>query len=395
MRTATGLTGSIVLGGALLAAIVAPGAAAPPAGSAPAAAASSVPGAFAGSGGSGGSGRGGAPVTDRSLASLARDAGLAIGVAVNTDALAEDEQYRAIVDREFSSITAENVMKWEALEPEPGEYTYAAADDLIGYAAAQHKAVRGHVLVWHNQNPSWVNEDDLTPAQLRAVLKQHVIETARHFRGKIYEWDVLNEALNEDGTLRDTIWLRALGEDYIADVFRWARIGDPLAKLYYNDYNLAWISPKSDAAYELIKKLRGRGVPIDGVGFQGHLGAQYGFADSVYANLQRFAELGVQLSITEADVRYVVPGDTYKVQAQVQGYHSLLQPCLLTPACHSFTVWGVSDQYSWIPGVFSDQGEALLWDEDYRPKPAYQGVQFDLAMAGSLPVRRPPVRPLP
>jgi endo-1,4-beta-xylanase len=346
-------------------------------------------------GGPGGGPASHTPVNERSLASLARSANLAIGVAVSTDYLADSAEYKAIVDREFSSITAENVMKWEALEPEQGVYTYEKADGLIAYAHRTHKAVRGHTLVWHNQNPAWVNETDLSKAELRAVLKKHVIETARHFRGKVYEWDVLNEAFEEDGTLRDTIWLRALGPDYIADVFRWAKIGDPKAKLFYNDYNLEWIGPKSDAAYAKLKALRAQGVPIDGIGFQGHLGAQYGFDTGVYTNFQRFAALGLQISVTEADVRYVLPGDNYKVQAQVQGYHSLLQPCLLVAACHSFTIWGVSDLNSWIPGVFPDQGEALLWDENYKPKPAYTGVQFDLALAGGHPLHRPAVKPLP
>lgn len=333
------------------------------------------------------------PVTDKSLAELAKPAGLVIGTAVNVDALAEDEKYRAIVEREFNSVTAENVMKWEALEPEPGVYTYEKADELIAWAKEHGKVVRGHTLVWHNQYPSWINEEDYTKEELREILKNHVIETARHFKGKLYEWDVINEAFNEDGSLRDTIWLRALGEDYIADLFRWARQGDPKVKLYYNDYNLEWIGPKSDAAYALMKKLLAEGVPVDGIGFQGHLGGQYGFDTGVYTNFKRFADLGLEISVTEADVRYELPADNYKIQSQVQGYHSLLQPCLLVSACHSFTIWGVSDNYSWVPGVFPGEGNALLWDEDYQPKPAYVGVQLDLALAGSHPAKRPPARP--
>jgi endo-1,4-beta-xylanase len=278
-------------------------------------------------------------------------------------------------------VTAENVMKWQTLEPEPGVFNYEPAEELIAFACANRMVVRGHVLVWHNQNPEWVNEQDFTPAELREILREHVIETARHFRGRVYQWDVLNEAFNEDGTLRDTIWLRALGADYIADVFRWARIGDPGAVLFYNDFNLEFFSPKSDAAYAMVRDLRRRGVPIHGIGFQGHLGAQFGFDTRVQENMQRFADLGVEIAVTEADVRMPMPPDVFKLQAQAQGYHSLLQPCLLTRGCDSFTVWGYTDKYSWVPGFFDGEGAATLLDENFQPKPAYAAFQHDLALA--------------
>jgi endo-1,4-beta-xylanase len=298
------------------------------------------------------------------------------------NALANDQTYRDTIAREFSSVTAENVMKWETLEPQPGVFNYGPADQLLVFAGDNRIAVRGHVLVWHNQNPSWVNEQTLTPDQLRDVLREHVIETARHFKGKVYEWDVLNEALNDDGTLRDTIWLRALGEGYIADVFRWAHKGDHNVKLFYNDFNLEFFGPKSDAAYALVKRLLAEGVPIDGIGFQGHLGAQFGFDTRVQENMQRFADLGLNISVTEADVRMPLPTDVFKQQSQVQGYHSLLEPCLLTRGCDSFTVWGYTDKYSWVPGFFPGEGAATLFDANFQPKPALAGVQHDLALAG-------------
>jgi endo-1,4-beta-xylanase len=321
------------------------------------------------------------PITQRPLRQLARPAGIRIGTAVDMNALASDQTYRETIEREFSSVTAENVMKWETLEPQPGEFNYQPADELVSFAEANRMVVRGHVLVWHNQNPAWVNEQDFTPAELREILRDHIIETARHFRGKVYQWDVLNEAFNEDGTLRDTIWLRALGPDYIADVFRWARIGDPRAVLFYNDFNLEFFGPKSDAVFALVQDLRRRHVPIDGVGFQGHLGAQFGFDTRVQENMQRFANLGLEIAVTEADVRMPLPTDVFKLQSQSQGYHSLLQPCLLTRGCNSFTVWGYTDKYSWVPGFFDGEGAACLLDENFRPKPAYAAVQHDLALA--------------
>jgi endo-1,4-beta-xylanase len=322
------------------------------------------------------------PITQRSLRELAQPIGLRVGTAVDMNALTNDQTYRDTIARQFSSVTAENVMKWETLEPQPGVFNYGLADQLIAFAGEHRIAVRGHVLVWHNQIPPWVNEQDFTPDQLRDILREHVIETARHFRGKLYEWDVLNEALNEDGTLRDTIWLRNLGAGYIADVFRWARKGDRNVKLFYNDFNLEFFGPKSDAAFALVKQLLAQGVPIDGIGFQGHLGAQFGFDTRVQENMQRFADLGLAVSVTEADVRMPLPTDVYKLQSQAQGYHSLLEPCLLTRGCNSFTVWGYTDKYSWVPGFFDGEGAANLLDENFQPKPGFAAVQHDLALAG-------------
>jgi endo-1,4-beta-xylanase len=322
------------------------------------------------------------PITQRSLRELAQPIGLRIGTAVDMNALANDQTYRDTVAREFSSVTAENVMKWETLEPQQGVFNYGPADQLIAFARENRIAVRGHVLVWQNQNPSWVNEQAFTPDQLRGILREHVIETARHFKGKLYQWDVLNEAFNEDGTLRDTIWLRNLGTGYVADVFRWARQGDRNVKLFYNDFNLEFFGPKSDAAFALVKQLLAQGVPIDGIGFQGHLGAQFGFDTRVQENMQRFADLGLDVSVTEADVRMPLPTDVYKLQSQAQGYHSLLEPCLLTRGCDSFTVWGYTDKYSWVPGVFNGEGAADLFDANFQPKPALAAVLHDLALAG-------------
>jgi len=321
------------------------------------------------------------PITQRSLRELAQPIGLRIGTAVDMNALAIDPTYRDTIARQFNSVTAENVMKWDTLEPQQGVFNYGPADQLIAFAGEHRIAVRGHVLVWHNQIPSWVSEQAFTPDQLRDILRQHVMETARHFKGKVYQWDVLNEAFNEDGTLRDTIWLRNLGEGFIADVFRWARQADRNVKLFYNDFNLEFFGPKSDAAYALVRRLLAQGVPIDGIGFQGHLGAQFGFDTRVQENMQRFADLGLDISVTEADVRMPLPTDVFKLQSQAQGYHSLLEPCLLTRGCDSFTVWGYTDKYSWVPGVFTGEGAADLFDANFQPKPALAAVQHDLALA--------------
>jgi endo-1,4-beta-xylanase len=327
------------------------------------------------------------PATDAPLRMLAGRDGPRIGTAVDTTALASDATYQKLIGEQFSTVTPENVMKWQLVEEQRGQFTWTAADTLVNFAAAHGQLVRGHTLVWHNQLPTWLTSGTFTPDELRQILRQHIIDEVSHFRGRIWQWDVVNEAFNDDGTLRDTMWLRALGPDYIADAFRWAHQADPRALLFYNDYNIEGGNAKSDAAYALIRKLRAQGVPVNGVGLQGHFGTQYGFPGggtengAVGANMARFTALGLDVAVTEADVRSVLPMDNPKTQAQAQGYSVLLQSCLLTRGCISFTVWGFTDKYQWVPGTFNGQGSAALYDENFAPKPAYHAVQLGLALA--------------
>lgn len=323
-----------------------------------------------------------------SLAGLAERSGLRVGTAVDMDAFVEDTTYRERIASEFSSVTAENVMKWETLEPVRGEFNYGPADQLVDFARENKQLVRGHVLVWHNQLPGWLTEGvdsgEITPTELRGILRDHITETVRHFRGKVWQWDVVNEAFNEDGTLRDTIWLQNLGPGYIADAFRWAHQADRRVDLYLNDFNIEGFSAKSDAYFALVQQLLADRVPVHGLGVQGHLGVQFGFWDAVNVsnNLRRFEQLGLETSITEADVRMVMPPDNPKLQGQANGYNTLLQGCLLASRCKSFTVWGYTDKYSWVPGFFEGQGAANLLDENFAPKPAYHAVAGTLRLAG-------------
>jgi endo-1,4-beta-xylanase len=315
------------------------------------------------------------------LRQLAAHTGLRVGTAVNTDALGNDPIYRAAVADQFNTVTPENVMKWEVVEPQRGVNDFTAADTLVDFARAHGQKVRGHTLVWHNQLPSWLTSGTWTPAELRAILRQHILTEAGHFRGRIWAWDVVNEAFNDDGTMRDTLWLQELGPGYIADAFRWAHQADPKALLFYNDYNIEGVNAKSDAVYNLVRDLQAQGVPINGVGLQSHFGTQYGFPGDVPANMARFARLGLDTAVTEADVRSILPMDSAKLQAQSAGYSLLLESCLLQRRCISFTVWGFTDKYQWVPGVFAGQGSAALYDENYVAKPAYDALRRILALA--------------
>jgi endo-1,4-beta-xylanase len=302
-----------------------------------------------------------------------------IGTAVDMNALANDSTYKRAIQREFNTVTAENVMKWETVEPQQGVSDFTQGDALMRFARANHQTVRGHTLVWHNQLPAWLTSGTFAPAELREILRRHIFEVAGHFRGRIYAWDVVNEAFNEDGTLRDTIWLRALGPGYIADAFRWAHQADPKAKLYYNDYNLESIGPKSDAALALVKQLQDQGVPIHGVGFQGHLGIQYPYPDTFGENLKRCADAGVDVAITEADVRMILPVTPEKLATQATYFGNMMRSCVAVRRCVAFTLWGFTDKYSWVPGWFEGEGAATPLDEQFRPKPAYFALRKALS----------------
>ena len=319
--------------------------------------------------------------TTATLRQLARHTKLEIGTAVDTSALRNDATYRRLVATEFSSVTPENVMKWDTIHPERHRYDFTQADQLVAFAREHDQKVRGHVLVWHSQLPAWLTSRTWTRDELRSIMREHIFTVAGHYRGRIWAWDVVNEAFNDDGTLRDAIWLRTIGPSYIADAFRWAHQADPKAILFYNDYNVEGINAKSNAVYALLRQLERNGVPVHGFGAQGHLGTQYGFPRDVLQNLRRFGDLGLATAITEADVRSILPVDSAELWAQAAGYSLMLESCLLERSCISYTVWGFTDRYQWVPGVFPGQGEAAIYDANYNPKPARDAMARDLALA--------------
>ncbi|MGC5165233.1 endo-1,4-beta-xylanase [Luteimicrobium sp. DT211] len=325
---------------------------------------------------------------DDTLRSLAASSGLRIGAAINTDKLGTDDAYTTIAADQFSTVSPENVMKWDTIEPTQGTYNFAPADKLVAFAQQNGQLVRGHTLVWHNQLPSWLTAEaaSLSADQLRAILKKHIQTEVSHFKGKIWQWDVVNEAFNDDGTPRDDIWSQKLGDGYIADAFRWAHQADPKAKLFYNDYNIEYTGAKSDAVYAMVKKLQAQGVPIDGVGFQDHLDTQYG-TPNLQETMQKFADLGLDTAVTEADVRTTLPVTAVEQTAQNSMWSQSLAACLLVKRCISFTIWGIDDGSSWVPSTFPGEGAALLWDDQYQPKAQFSVLQQTLELAAGAPHR--------
>ncbi|MGW6903579.1 endo-1,4-beta-xylanase [Streptomyces sp. NPDC054940] len=303
--------------------------------------------------------------------------GVRIGAAVADGPMQSESAYTAVLDREFNSVTAENAMKWDALEPSRNSYNWAAADRLVSHAAAHNQGVRGHTLVWYAQLPSWLKNGNFSASELNTLLKKHIDTTVGRYKGKIYAWDVVNEAFNEDGSMRSSLWQDKLGTGHIAGALRWAHAADPNAKLYINDYNIEADNAKSDALYNLAKQLLAQGVPLHGIGFQSHFVVGQ-LPSSMKANLKRFSDLGLEVSVTELDVRVPLPASTAELAQQSTDYKTASENCLGVPRCAGVTVWGLTDKYSWVPGTFSGYGAALPYNESYGAKPAYTGLSNGL-----------------
>jgi len=271
-------------------------------------------------------------------------------------------------------VTAENAMKWDATEPSRGQFNYSGGDQVVNTAVQNNQQVRGHTLVWHSQLPGWVSGLDAT--NLRQAMNNHIANVAGHYRGKVIHWDVVNEAFEENGTRRQSPFQQRLGDGYIAEAFRAARAADPTAKLYYNDYNIEGQNAKSNAVFSLVQSLKQQNL-IDGVGFQGHFQLN-GLPGDLQANLQRFANLGLDVMYTEVDVRIQTPADSNELNQQASNYTTITRACLAVSRCVGIVVWGIPDKYSWVPSVFPGWGAPLLFDDSYGRKPAYNAVSAAL-----------------
>ncbi|HEV2724420.1 MAG TPA: endo-1,4-beta-xylanase [Thermoleophilaceae bacterium] len=291
-----------------------------------------------------------------------------LGAAVSARAAREDDAYLRTFVSNFTSLTPENEMKWAIIHPARGRYAFSDADALAGLARATGKRVRGHTLVWDQQLPRWVTKRDWTRRELRRVLVEHVKRVVSHFRGRVAQWDVVNEPLLPSGRLKENVFTRVLGPGYIALAFRAARAADPKVKLFLNENASEHPGPKQDALVALTARLRRRGVPLDGVGLQDH--TQAGLAPGAArlgATMRRFTRLGLDVEITELDVA-IPQGGSQRVQAR--DYAATAAACTAEPRCTGLTIWGVTDRWSWIGA----DKRALPFDERGRAKPALAAV---------------------
>ncbi|MEM1554907.1 MAG: endo-1,4-beta-xylanase, partial [Thermoproteota archaeon] len=263
------------------------------------------------------------------LKDLASRCGIMIGTCVSYSPLLNDNKYKEIIAREFSVITPENELKFESVHPFRNVYTFSRADTIVSFAEEHGMKVRGHCLVWHQQLPNWILKGNYTREEWIEILRDHIYTVVGRYKGKIYAWDVVNEAFNDDGTLRDSVWLRNIGPEYIKLAFKWAHEADPDALLFYNDYGAEAINSKSNAIYELVKNLLEEGIPIHGIGLQMHVRVEwYPNPQSVAENIKRFRKLGLKVEITEMDVAIRLPVSEEEITKQAEIYKSILKTYL-------------------------------------------------------------------
>jgi endo-1,4-beta-xylanase len=331
-----------------------------------------------------------APNTLREAANSRR---VLVGTAVRPSLFSETA-YVATLSREFNMVEAEDAMKWWTLRQKQDAFDFSEGDEVVRFAQTHGMKVRGHCLVWDHNNPAWLTDGHFNSDQLSQLLHEHISTVMKHYAGQVFAWDVVNEALDENGRFKDSPWynqpgigLAGTNSAYVEQAFRWAREADPKALLFYNDNGGEGLGRKSDAVYAMVKDFKSRGVPIDGVGLQMHVAGLDLDSEAVEKNIARLAALGVQVHITEFDVS--LPVDLSTKQAGNEDLHNqadvfrrIVRACLQTPGCTAIQTWGFTDKYSWIGShSHGTRGAALPFDRAYKLKPAYDAMLEELERA--------------
>jgi GH35 family endo-1,4-beta-xylanase len=314
-----------------------------------------------------------------------------VGAAVWTNHL-DNPAHAETMAREFNMLTPEHEAKHCQVERQRGQFNFRNVDRLVGFAEEHDMAVHGHTLVWHQCMPGWIETGDFEREEAVQLLRDYIMTMVGRYKGRIPIWDVVNEGIADGGGLRETPWRRLIGDDYIEMAFRFAHEADPDALLFYNDYGAEGMNAKSNAIYEMASDFIARGVPIHGVGLQAHFELGTVNPDSIARNIQRLGELGLQVQITEMDVRYRGETSESILKQQAAEYQLVMDTCLNSPYCTAFIVWGVSDRFTWLRGANlgfynNPTVQPLLFNDDYNAKPAYFAVLNSLARrAGVAPV---------
>ncbi|KAF2502577.1 glycoside hydrolase, partial [Lophium mytilinum] len=312
------------------------------------------------------------------LNDLAKEAGL-LYLSTATDYLSlNNTTYMSIAtdSHEFGQVTPANEQKWMYIEPSPNVFNYTNGDAIIRPAIAHHQIRRCHNFVWHSQLPEWVTGTSHTRSALLSIMENHIAHVMSHYSKQCYAWDVVNEAFNEDGTLRSAVWLDTIGPEYLELAFKFAaKYNDGKAKLYYNNYNIETGNNKSLAVAAMVKDFQSKGIQIDGVCLQSHFtaGSSPSYEQQM-ENMAQFVALGVETAITELNVRIELPTSKDKEVQQATNYANAVKACKDADGCIGVTVWDFYDPYSWVPAVFEGQGDATLWWGNFTKKEAYYAV---------------------
>jgi endo-1,4-beta-xylanase len=327
---------------------------------------------------------------DYTMRDLAQRNDFYVGAAVYTYHL-DDPIHGETLSREYNMLTPENEAKACELQRNLGTFNFTKLDRLMAFAETNDMVVRGHTLLWHQCAPNWLERGPFTRDEAIGHLRDHIMTVVGRYKGRIAMWDVANEGVNDSGRgLRETQWWRWIGDDYMDLAFQFAHEADPDALLFYNDYGAEGLNAKSNAIYEMVKGMVERGVPIHGVGLQAHFEVGGINSSAIAQNIQRIGELGLQVQITEMDVRHAGQPTESILRRQAEDYHALLDICMSSEYCTAFVTWGISDKYTWLRGsnlgFFNNPDTApLLFDDDYQPKPAYYAMLDVLAQKAGLP----------
>lgn len=323
-----------------------------------------------------------------------------LGLALNAHHLDDPAIAGLLHTYGIGTITAENHMKLGFVMPSPWHLDFTHPDRFVAFAASHGLALRGHTLFWHGWNPDWVEHVQMDRGGWTDLMWWYTTEYLKRYRGMIWHWDVVNESDAEHGATNEGYgtWGSRLGPGWMDNVFRWAHDADPGAVLFYNDFYLETMNERSDRVYALVRGMLDRGVPIGGMGFQGHIIAPHNapwddhVAESVRQNVTRFRDLGLRIAITEADVLLHTGQPSLEQLAEQAAVFGGLARIARDVGADSFTAWGIRDQDSWVTPVLTKMPDApLLFDNDYRPKPAYYAVKQFAGVGGERPEEQSPV----
>jgi endo-1,4-beta-xylanase len=324
------------------------------------------------------------------LRQAADQAHVLVGTAVRPYLLS-DAAYSATLSHEFNMVEPEDAMKWWTVRHTAGAFDFREGDQVVQFALAHRMKVRGHCLVWDHNNPDWLAQGHFTPTQLSQLLQEHIATVMKHYSGQVFAWDVVNEALDENGHVKNSPWynqpgvgLSDKGTAYIEQAFRWAHEADPQALLFYNEAEGEGLNHKSDAIYAMLKDFKQRSVPIDGVGLQMHVSQPDLDTAPIAANIARLTALGLQVHITELDVSLPLDSSGHAQHSdllrQAEVYRRIVRACVQNRGCTAIQTWGFTDKYSWIGShSHGTRGAALLFDRTYKPKPAYDAMVEEIS----------------